>query len=98
MTLPCGNCRAVICGPKEDRPGDPMLEIRNEYGRKARCVPCAKALFGEDAPVEFPDEEFVVPQPNVVRHPDFVTTKQIAQSVRFNNLRDFRRLASGDRE
>jgi len=76
--LPCGGCRSGI------KAKAPMLEIRTDSGaRLVRCAPCAKRMFDEDPPAEFPEDVQRGPVPSLlvdtVRQPDVITQEQLAR-------------------
>ena len=77
MELPCGSCTTTI------QVGAVMLELDLSGTKRARCGACAKRMFGEDPPAKLPDDTLVVPQPSLpaelIRRPDFVTTRALAR-------------------
>lgn len=91
----CGGC------PAELKRNDVALEVHNGGGTRLRCTTCAVRLFREAPPSDIPDLPplVAVPQPSlplerVARQPDFVTTKQLAQSV----VLDAKQRQTGERE
>ena len=92
LALPCGGCPAAIPFRAV------MLEIQIGQTKRARCAACAKRMFDEDPPADLEDDVLAVPQPSlpmeIRRHPDFVTTRALAQHNRYV---DYRRRASGER-
>jgi hypothetical protein len=67
----CGSCTADI--PQ----GTPLLQVGES--KLERCPACAKRLFSEEPPTEFPEDDAAVPQPPVLRQPDFVTPRNWAK-------------------
>lgn len=69
----CGYCPdRVFKGPRGDDPGEPVLLVD---GLK-RCQACAKARYGEDVPVPFPEPEIAVA--TVARKPAFASVSKLA--------------------
>lgn len=88
-----GRCRGLV--PK----GYPFMTFERDGIRFARCPTCAKAMFGEDPPAVI-EESVPVPAPTLpgaetVRQPDFVTPRQVARSVQWNDVKSRQ---AGERE
>lgn len=65
----CGFCGKVFDG------GEPLLEIGSSPLK--RCQACAKARYGEDVPVPFPEPEIAVATV-VTRKPAFASVSKLA--------------------
>lgn len=72
VSVPCGSCRASIAV------GVPLLELTIGETKRARCLACAKDMFGEDPPELAAVEPLDLP----VRVPVFHSMTQLARSFR----------------
>lgn len=92
FTERCGSCGRAI------QAGAPMLELHFGIVTRPRCEPCAESIFGESAPDVIAEDALVPPQPSLPmerhRGPDFVTPRQLARSVHYNDYK--RRQAGGE--
>lgn len=87
--LPCGSCSSMI------PTGGAMLVVEANGTRRVRCAACAKRVFGESVPTEFPEDATPVLAMMTPRQPDFVTAGNLARGVR---AKDFKVRQSGERE
>lgn len=85
LDLACGSCTHEI------KKGTPLLEIEHDGRRRARCPTCAKRMFGEDPPADFPEAPVLPsrPAPPVSFH----TPREVMAAMR---RADYRRRQSGD--
>lgn len=79
----CGFCGVIFTGPHKGQPGEPIW-LYGATGLK-RCAKCAKARYGADVPVPFPEP--VPPSlPQRSRQPDFVTSTRLVSDYRSRQI------------